>query len=127
MKILTFMSSLMCGATDGFSKLVIRDHVTGSCIQRALLHCTQKFHSGSWQLMQNWEEWLEHQMDVLPIQSNLGRLEKWDERNVLKFIKGKGQILHERRSNKHSSAGPTGRKMLCTGVLGGSWWAASCI
>lgn len=46
------------------------------------------------------------------IQNNLGRLEKWDERNLLKFIKGKGQILHEGRNNKHRSVGPAGRKLL---------------
>lgn len=62
------------------------------------------------------------------IQSDLGRLEKWDERNLFKFIKGKCQTLHWGRRNKcSSSAGwvPTTWNALCVEVLGHSWWAAS--
>lgn len=47
--------------------------------------------SPSLQMIKNWKEWLIDESAV--IQRNLNRLEKWDDRNLMKFSKGKGKVL----------------------------------
>lgn len=50
-------------------------------------------------MIQNWEEELAHQGVVLPIQSDLSRLEKQADRNIMQFSKGKCKVLYLERNN----------------------------
>lgn len=50
-------------------------------------------------MIQNWEEGLAHQGVVLPIQSDLSRLEKQADRNIMQFSKGKCKVLYLERNN----------------------------
>lgn len=43
-------------------------------------------------LIQNWEEWLIYQMVL--IQKSLDTLEKWADRNLRKFSRGKCEVPH---------------------------------
>ncbi|KAK4827299.1 hypothetical protein QYF61_016526 [Mycteria americana] len=49
-------------------------------------------------MIQNLEEWLLHKRVLLPL-SVLSRLEKWRNRNLMKFSKGKCKLLPLGRNN----------------------------
>lgn len=48
------------------------------------------------QLIESQEEWLTHQMAVVPmVQRDLGRLEKWSDRNLIQFNKRTCKVLQK--------------------------------
>lgn len=73
------------------------------------------------------EEWVIHQMTVLPFRRNLNRLEKWAKRYLMKFSKGSCKALHlERRNPRHQNLLEADQLESSShrGALE-SWWTAS--
>ena len=61
------------------------------------------------------------------IQRDVNRLEKWADRNLMKFYKGKWKVLHLGRNNSvhQYMLGPAGRKAALARRTLGSWWTIS--
>lgn len=69
--------------------------------------------------------WNEDPLDSCgALQSDLDRLEKWANKNVMKFTKGKCEVLYlGRNKSMHQYRLGTG-KQLCRIILGAVWWTS---
>ncbi|KAK4806711.1 hypothetical protein QYF61_027712 [Mycteria americana] len=89
---------------------------------------------GIWQLakfnppqIQNWKVQLVHQIGHAAIQRDLNRLEKWADRNLMQFSKGKRKVLPLTRNNPmhQDKLGPTDWTAAWQKRPWGSWWTQS--